>query len=110
LIGNYHFAHDYGCVHPGMPLGRKHLRRSRDAPTGGIGPTQRATSRLGAKPSEVNGLMREGDPKVQQVAALLDEWFRIRFIDGLDSNISDTSRSQACPENLFWNQPLRQAI
>jgi hypothetical protein len=37
LIGNYHFAHDYGCVHPGMPLGRKHLRRSRDAPTGGIG-------------------------------------------------------------------------
>jgi hypothetical protein len=24
-------------VHPGMPLGRKHLRRSRDAPTGGIG-------------------------------------------------------------------------
>jgi hypothetical protein len=26
-----------GCVHPGMPLGRKHLRRSRDAPTGGIG-------------------------------------------------------------------------
>jgi hypothetical protein len=33
LIGNYHFAHDYGCVHPGMPLGRKHLRRSRDAPT-----------------------------------------------------------------------------
>jgi len=27
LIGNYHFAHDYGCVHPGMPLGRKHLRR-----------------------------------------------------------------------------------
>jgi hypothetical protein len=37
LIGNYHFARDYGCVHPGMPLGRKHLRRSRDAPTGGIG-------------------------------------------------------------------------
>jgi hypothetical protein len=24
-------------VHPGMPLGRKHLRRNRDAPTGGIG-------------------------------------------------------------------------
>jgi len=47
LIGNYHFAHDYGCVHPGMPLGRKHLRRSRDAPTGGIGRTQRTTSRLG---------------------------------------------------------------
>jgi hypothetical protein len=69
LIGNYHFAHDYGCVHPGMPLGRKHLRRSRDAPTGGIGHTQRADSRLGAKPSEVNGLMREGDPKVQQVAS-----------------------------------------
>jgi len=37
LIGNYHFARDYGCVHPGMPPGRKHLRRSRDAPTGGIG-------------------------------------------------------------------------
>jgi hypothetical protein len=36
LIGNYHFAHDYGCVHPGMPPGRKHLRRSRDAPTGGM--------------------------------------------------------------------------
>jgi hypothetical protein len=32
LIGNYHFVHDYGCEHPGMPLGRKHLRRSRDAP------------------------------------------------------------------------------
>jgi hypothetical protein len=32
LIGNYHFARDYGCVHPGMPLGRKHLRRNRDAP------------------------------------------------------------------------------
>jgi hypothetical protein len=54
LIGNYHFAHDYGCVHPGMPLGRKHLRRSRDAPTGGIGHTQRTASRLGGKPSEVN--------------------------------------------------------
>jgi hypothetical protein len=24
-------------VDPGMPLGRKHLRRSRDAPTGGNG-------------------------------------------------------------------------
>jgi hypothetical protein len=33
LIGNYHCARDYGCVHPGMPLGRKHLRRNRDAPT-----------------------------------------------------------------------------
>jgi hypothetical protein len=32
LIGNYRFARDCGCVHPGMPLGRKHLRRSRDAP------------------------------------------------------------------------------
>ena len=39
-----------------MPLGRKHLRRSRDAPTGGIGHTQRAASRLGGKPSEVNEL------------------------------------------------------
>src|ERR1700722_5746980 len=37
-----------------MPLGRKHLRRSRDAPTGGIGHTQRTASRLGGKPSEVN--------------------------------------------------------
>jgi len=36
LIGNYHFARDYGCVHPGMPLGRKHLRRSRDAPIVGL--------------------------------------------------------------------------
>jgi hypothetical protein len=36
LIGNYHFARDYGCVHSGMPSGRKHLRRSRDAPTGGM--------------------------------------------------------------------------
>jgi len=26
------FARDFGCVHPGMPLGRKHFRRSRDAP------------------------------------------------------------------------------
>jgi hypothetical protein len=93
-----------------MPLGRKHLRRSRDAPTGGIGHTQRANPRLGAKPSEVNGMMREGDPKVQQVAALLDEWFRIRFIAGPDSNISDTSRGEACRENLFWNQALGHAI
>jgi len=54
LIGNYHFARDYGCVHPGMPLGRKHLRRSRDAPTGGFGRSQRASFRLGVKPSEVN--------------------------------------------------------
>src|SRR5438270_10227268 len=37
-----------------MPLGRKHLRRSRDAPTGGIGHTQRTTSRLGFSPVEVN--------------------------------------------------------
>jgi len=52
LIGNYHFAHDYGCVHPGMPLGRKHLRRSRDAPN--LGWTiQRATSRLGVASVEV---------------------------------------------------------
>ena len=36
-----------------MPLGRKHLRRSRDAPTGGIGHPKRATSRLGADRSEV---------------------------------------------------------
>jgi hypothetical protein len=54
--------------------------------------------------------MREGDPKVQQVGALLDEWFRIRFIAGPDANISDTWRGQACPENLFWNQALGQAI
>jgi hypothetical protein len=32
LVGNCCFALDYGCVHPGMPLGRKHFRRSRDAP------------------------------------------------------------------------------
>jgi len=56
LIGNYHFAHDYGCVHPGMPLGRKHLRRSRDAPTGGIGHPQRTASRLGVAGLEVNRL------------------------------------------------------
>ena len=31
-IGNYTFALDCGCVHPGMPLSRKHFRRSRDAP------------------------------------------------------------------------------
>jgi hypothetical protein len=37
-----------------MPLGRKHLRRSRDAPTGGIGHTQRAASRLGFPAPEVN--------------------------------------------------------
>jgi hypothetical protein len=55
-------------------------------------------------------MMREGDPKVQQVAALLDEWFRIRFIAGPDSNISDTSRGEACRENLFWNQALGHAI
>ena len=36
LIGNSSFARDYGCVHPGMPLGRKHLRRSRDAPILGM--------------------------------------------------------------------------
>jgi hypothetical protein len=32
-VGTYRFARDYGCVHPGMPLGRKHLRRIRGAPT-----------------------------------------------------------------------------
>jgi len=32
LIGNYRFALDYGCVHPGMPLCRNQFRRSRDAP------------------------------------------------------------------------------
>ena len=32
LIGNYQFARDYGCVHSGMPSGRKHPRRNRDAP------------------------------------------------------------------------------
>ena len=39
-----------------MPLGRKHLRRSRDAPTGGIGRIQRTTSRLGCPIPEVNPL------------------------------------------------------
>jgi len=38
LIGNYHFARDYGCVHPGMPSGRKHPRRNRDAPIHPIRP------------------------------------------------------------------------
>ena len=32
LVGNCCFALDFGCVHPGMPLNRKHFRRSRDAP------------------------------------------------------------------------------
>ena len=32
MIGNYHFASDYGCPHPGMPLCRKRSRRNRDAP------------------------------------------------------------------------------
>ena len=32
IVGNYGFAHDYGCMHPGMPPGRNHFRRSRDAP------------------------------------------------------------------------------
>ena len=52
MIGNYHFARDYGCVHPGMPLGRKHLRRSRDAPTSGMG-LQRTASILRRKCREV---------------------------------------------------------
>jgi hypothetical protein len=34
LIGNYVFARDHGCVHPGMPLCLTHFRRSRDAPSG----------------------------------------------------------------------------
>jgi len=39
-------------VHPGMPLGRKHLRRSRDAPN--LGSTiQRTTSRVGVASLEV---------------------------------------------------------
>src|ERR1700757_2411357 len=40
-----------------MPLGRKHLRRSRDAPTGGIG-LKRTTSSLGGKLPEVKHLVR----------------------------------------------------
>ena len=32
-VGTYRFARDYGCVHPGMPPDRKHLRRIRGAPT-----------------------------------------------------------------------------
>jgi hypothetical protein len=32
MIGNYRFALNYGCVHPGMPLCRNQFRRSRDAP------------------------------------------------------------------------------
>jgi hypothetical protein len=42
-----------------MPLGRKHPRRSRDAPTGGIGHNQRADFRLGRKSGEVNGFDAE---------------------------------------------------
>ena len=38
-----------------MPLGRKHLRRSRDAPTGGMA-LQRSTSNLGFTREEVNFL------------------------------------------------------
>jgi hypothetical protein len=47
LIGNYHFARDYGCVHPGMPSGRKHPRRNRDAP---IHPTRPLVAALGSEP------------------------------------------------------------
>lgn len=32
-VGNCTFAHDYGCMHSGMPPGYIHFRRSRDAPT-----------------------------------------------------------------------------
>ena len=42
-----------------MPLGREHLRRSRDAPTGGIG-LERSTSNLGRKQTEVKQLIRCG--------------------------------------------------
>jgi hypothetical protein len=53
LIGNYHFAHDYRCEHPGMPLGRKHLRRNRDAPN--LGWTiQRTAFNLSRTRREVN--------------------------------------------------------
>ena len=59
----YCFARDYGCVHPGMPLGRKHPRRSRDAPNVRISALdqpesslQRTTSRLCSKHLEVNVL------------------------------------------------------
>ena len=77
-VGTYRFARDYGCVHPGMPLDRKHLRRIRGAPTvihpsklkpgllgtpeenGAFAPLaagQRTTSTLGAKSMEVNYLL-----------------------------------------------------
>jgi hypothetical protein len=52
LIGTYRFARDHGCVHPDMPLGRKHLRRNRDAPTGGMA-LKRSTSTLGRKSVQV---------------------------------------------------------
>jgi hypothetical protein len=55
-----------------MPLGRKHLRRSRDAPTGGIGHGQRATSRLGTAQIEVNYSMQRGKAKVQAAAHAFD--------------------------------------
>jgi hypothetical protein len=32
----YCFCTTYGGMRPGMPLGRKHFRRSRDAPTKGL--------------------------------------------------------------------------
>ena len=38
-------AHDYGCVHPGMPLGRNQFRRSRDAPIRGPAATAALTQR-----------------------------------------------------------------
>jgi len=80
-VGTYRFARDYGCVHPGMPLGRKHLRRNRGAPTalhpskpkpglpgtpeerGAPAPLvagQRTTSTLEAKSLEVNYLLDAG--------------------------------------------------
>src|ERR1700746_1017732 len=40
-----------------MPLGRKHLRRTRAAPTGGVG-LKRTTSSLGGNPGEVKHLIR----------------------------------------------------
>jgi hypothetical protein len=68
LIGNCVFARDHGCMHPGMPLGRNRLRRSRDAPMWVSTPQgadelaailKELLPMLGTKPLEVN---------------LLDDW------------------------------------
>jgi hypothetical protein len=63
-----------------MPLGRKHLRRSRDAPTGGIGHTQRTTSRLGSTQQEVNLLDVPPVPKAPDLHFDLEIEFYLHSI------------------------------